>query len=153
MLMMTIPTLCTLTSLPTQCTLTSLPTHFTLTAPFTSISHPSLLTSLSHPPSFHLTSLLTSLSHPCTHLNFFSTALPPFLTVDRVWNVTGDAKVGTEVTRVQVQDLTGEGYNLTLQDPKALLRLHQGTGQVTVAANLTQQVQTQSIHYRIGVPT
>lgn len=60
--------------------------------------------------------------------------------VNRVWNVPGDATVGMEVAWVQVQDLTGEGYNLTLRDPRALLRLHQGTGKVTVAAPLTQQV-------------
>ncbi|KAK3866217.1 hypothetical protein Pcinc_028242 [Petrolisthes cinctipes] len=67
---------------------------------------------------------------------------PPLLEVKRVWQVWGDAEVGTEVARVKVTDLTGDGYNLTLKDSEKLLKVHQD-GQVTVAAPLTHQVGRQ----------
>ncbi|KAK7039043.1 hypothetical protein SK128_020581, partial [Halocaridina rubra] len=67
------------------------------------------------------------------------TSHPPLLQVNKTWVVRDDANVGTLVDTIQVLEVTGRNYNLTLHGTRGLLKLDPASGRVTVASSLVNQ--------------
>ncbi|XP_045616171.1 tyrosine kinase receptor Cad96Ca [Procambarus clarkii] len=77
----------------------------------------------------------------------------PFLKVNQTWEVNGDAAVGTEIDKVSVQDFTGEGYSIVIEQEQSLVMVDSHLGHVIkVATPLHKQVGVHHLNVTASYP-